>query len=105
MSDVTIRVGGRAYTISCQDGQEPHIARLGGMINTKLATMPPKAGQNEPRMLLFAALLLADEVHELKKREAQNSAPKLDFDSPAMAPTLEALAERLENLAEVVERG
>ena len=95
MSDVTLSIGGRNYRVACADGQEEHILRLGGMIDEKLATMGGTAGQAEPRVLVLAALLLADEVFELKQ-------PKAD-DAPDLAPRIEALAERLENLAASLE--
>ncbi len=104
MSNVQLTIGGRAYTVSCEDGQEAHIARLGQAIDAKLASLGGNAGQNEPRTLLFAALLLADEVHELKSRAQAAPAPTLPLDAPPLpAERFEALAERLEKLAESLE--
>lgn len=101
MSNVPLTIGGRSYTISCQDGQEAHIRRLGEMIETKLATLHPTVRQNEPRTLLFTALLLADELHELRNRAAATPpAPAQDL---LTAPALESLASRLENLAASLE--
>jgi cell division protein ZapA len=98
MSNVSLSIGGHSYRIACADGQEEHIARLGASIDDKLATMGENAGQNEARALLFAALLLADEVYELKQAPAPPPDP-----GPDPAPALEALAERLENLAASIE--
>ncbi|MBO9498551.1 MAG: cell division protein ZapA [Novosphingobium sp.] len=99
MANVTLRIGGRSYAVACQDGEEAHIASLGRAIDGKLATLGPNATQNEPRALLFAALLLADEAHELKHRTPSEAAPPGD----GAAPALEAMAERLEKLAESLE--
>ena len=59
--------------------------------------MPNLSGQSEARTLLFAALLLADELHELRS----GNAPAEDTQSAEvlerLAETLEGLAERLEN--------
>lgn len=90
MSDVTLSIGGRSYRVACADGQEAHILRLGAMIDHKLAAMDGATGQAEARTLLFAALLLADELYELKQPKA---------DGPDFAPQLETLASRLENIA------
>ena len=100
MANVTLRIAGRSYTVACQDGQEAHIASLGQAIEGKLASLGPNAKQNEPRALLFAALLLADEAHELRHR-GPAAAPAAPQDGAA--PALEALAERLEKLAESLE--
>jgi len=100
MSDVKLQIAGRSYTVACQDGQEAHITKLGQTIDTKLASLDSNVRQNEQRSLLFAALLLADELDELKNRPAP--AP-LANPEPSAAPALEALAERLEKLASTLE--
>lgn len=101
MANVTLQIGGRSYTVACQDGEEAHIAGLGRSIDGKLAALGSNVLQNEPRTLLFAALLLADEAFELKNRAPQ-AAPPAD-DGASAAPGLEALAARLEKLAESLE--
>ena len=101
MANVTLQIGGRSYTVACQDGEEAHIAGLGRAIDEKLASLGPNAAKNEPRGLLFAALLLADEAHELKNRAPAAAQPA--DNGASVAPGLEALAERLEKLAESLE--
>lgn len=96
MSNVTLQIGGRAYTVACAEGEEAHIQALGGMIADKVRTMGA-AAQSEPRQLLFAALLLADELHEARAALAA-AAPDRH------APALEALAARLEIIATHLER-
>ncbi|OYW44588.1 MAG: cell division protein ZapA [Sphingomonadales bacterium 32-68-7] len=100
MSNVTLSIGGRNYTVACADGEESHIARLGQLIDGKLAGM---AGQSEPRTLLFAALLLADELHEARGGGPPPAAAATAPASPQHAEALEALAERLEHTAAVLE--
>ena len=56
-------IGGRTYRVACGPGEEERVARLGAAINDKLASMGSLSG-NDAQNLLFAALLLADEVHE-----------------------------------------
>ena len=96
MSNVTLSIGGRNYTVACAAGEEAHIEKLGRAIDGKLQGMPNLAGQSEARTLLFAALLLADELHEARSDGATASTEP----SPAVAESLEALASRLESLAE-----
>lgn len=120
VSNVALVVGGRSYTVNCAAGEEDHIAELGAMIDAKLTAMGA-AGQNETRNLLFAALLLADEVYELKSSGpgTPTSAPSAELpyatpdpvayaapDAVDLAPAfsidperLEGIANRLENLA------
>jgi len=97
MTDVTLSIGGRNYTVACAPGEEAHVFGLGQMIAGKLADMPGGQAHGETRSLLFAALLLADQVHELEAEKTQPS---------RLLPLkrLGELAERLEKLAEAVER-
>ena len=63
MSEVALPIGGKIYRVACAPGEEDHVAALGAVINDKLASMGNLSG-HEAQNLLFAALLLADEVHE-----------------------------------------
>jgi cell division protein ZapA len=100
MSNVTLIIGGRDFTVACAAGEEAHIAQLGRMIDGKLASMGELAGQSESRMLLFAALLLADEVHEAQFRTPP---PPAEPVPEGTADRLIAIAGRLENLADTLE--
>lgn len=95
MSNVTLKIGGRDYTVACAEGEEGHVRALGAMIADKVAEMGSSA-QGETRQLLFAALLLADELHEARGKLA-------GADPDRHAPALELLAARLENLASTLE--
>lgn len=92
MSNVSLSVGGRDYVVACAPGEEEHLADLGRMIDSKLATLPLSATQGETRALLFAALLLADELHETRAGIAP---------APRDTERLLGLAERLEKLADL----
>jgi len=99
MSNVTLTIGGRFYTVACAEGEEAHIEALGREIDGKLSGMPNLGGQSEARTLLFAGLLLADELHELRSGGAPAAAEDGQAASALerLADTLEGLAERLEN--------
>ncbi|MDP9056228.1 MAG: cell division protein ZapA [Pseudomonadota bacterium] len=102
MSDVVLTLGGRAYSVACAPGEEAHIADLGQIIEAKLRTLPGGMGKNDSRSLLFAALLLADELFEL--RNAQKIVAPAGTDLSAVTPDrLDALATRLEALADALE--
>ncbi|MXO58704.1 cell division protein ZapA [Altererythrobacter salegens] len=87
MSNVTIDIAGRKFTVACGEGEEPHIKKLGAIIDGKINEMPGLASQSEARCLLYAALLLADENFELSRSQ------------PDLATPLEALADKLEHVA------
>ena len=98
MSNVVLRIGGRDYTVACAQGEEEHVAGLGQLIDEKIQAMG--SGHNETRQLLFASLLLADELHEAKHR---GGAAAASVDPDFFAPALEALATRLEKCAASLE--
>jgi cell division protein ZapA len=130
MSEVTLTIAGRKHTVACAVGEEAHITKLAESIDAKLRQMGNLAAPDSQNML-FAALLLADELHEarsaipgtpdidenlIKERDAlaaqvkdlqdalaQQEAPKSSEESPDMAPVLERFAELLENCADKLE--
>lgn len=101
MSNVTLTIGGRDYAVACDPGEEAQVARLGAMIDAKLTSMGTAASQGETRNLLFAALLLADEVHELKRGAPAAGQPANP--TPDHADALERIAARLESCASALE--
>lgn len=92
MSNVTLAIAGREYTVACAPGEEKHVALLGRIIDTKLSALPNISGQSEVRRLLYVALLLADELHELQEQPRHETAEALE----ALADQLEGLARDLE---------
>lgn len=105
MSNVTLDIAGRKYTIACAEGEEPHIEMLGTSIHKKLTQLDNLTGQSPERVLLYGALLLADELHETKSGAfavAPVSPPVSGHDAEKLedlADTLESIATRLENAA------
>ena len=103
MSNVTLTIGGRPYTVSAADGEEAHIEMLGRMVAERAARGGGGPGQSEPRMLLFAALMLADELHELHRQmpPPQDAAVQPVEAEPAaeVIARIETLAARVEALA------
>lgn len=116
MTAVTIRVGGRDYRIACDDGQEEHLRLLGDEVDDRVRSLVFSMGSSpgESMALLMAALLMADEIVELKKENERIAAggalppPPVDESrlrdmEAAMAATLEELAGRIEKIADHVE--
>jgi cell division protein ZapA len=107
MADVQLNIAGRDYVVTCRDGEEAHLRTLGAAVDAKAQESGgASGGLNESRLLLFAGLLLADEIHEIRASGTGNapqtmqSAPSLsDADAERMAATLEKLADRIERLA------
>lgn len=99
MSNVTLRIGGRDYTVACATGEEDHVTGLGRLIDARIQGLAGSAGMSETRQLLFAALLLADTLHE--NEQVAKLAPKTGSPDAAW---LEGLAGRLENCVSSLEQ-
>lgn len=103
MSEITLQVGGRPYTVSCADGEEDHVRRLAATVDGKLASLGGNRAPGDAKNLLFAALILADEVEEVRRalpahQRAQGETPSSRLEL-IVARNLEAVADKLENLA------
>lgn len=103
MGQVTLRVGGFSHPVSCEDGQESHLVGLGAEVDRRIASIRQMGGAQFPeaRLMLLAALLLADELHDLRVAggvPAATPAPPAEPD-PRLAQRIARLAEKVEKIA------
>jgi len=106
MSQVSVTVNGHPYKIACEDGQEPRIRRLAQYVDARVGEFVRDVGQvGEARLLLLAALVIADELsdaHEaLQQEQSRNRAARIEVDSAvdAAAGGIHGLAQRIEAIA------
>ena len=97
MGRVTLAVNGRTYDVACADGQEEQLARLGKDLDGRVAELVSRLGQvGEARLLLLAALLLGNELEQLRRgQDGQGEDLVLDA-LLAATERVDALAARLE---------
>ena len=96
MAQVTLRINGYVYTVGCEDGQEGHLQAMAEEVEQRISQIKALGGQSgEARLLLLVALVMADELHDLKAELAQAVAP----DAGAQAAASRGLSKRLEHLA------
>ena len=106
MAQINVEVNGRPYAVGCEDGQEQHLIELAKMFDQQVRLVSQDMGQlGDNRLFLMGALLLADELAEIKGRVAglQTEIGKMQtdrskFETRAVA-ALEAAAKRIEKLA------
>lgn len=106
MAQVTIHVNGRPYIVGCEDGQEPHLTELARLFDRQVRQVSSDVGQlGETRLFLMGALLLADELSDMKLRLAHANAEinRLNQEGTkaeiAAIRALDAAAEKIEKLA------
>lgn len=113
MAQVTVTINGRKYNVACDDGQEAHLSRLGGYIDRRVGELVAAVGQiGDAKLLVMVSLLLADELSdmytEMEKlkggsRDNRGIAAAQDAEARAVR-SLEKCAERIEGIAERLER-
>ena len=107
---VNVMVNSRAYTIACDDGEEDHLRQLAATVDAKTREVLSSVGQvGDTRLLLMAALLIADEHHggkaDTHDHHAEHQAARAELEAKAKlaeedcAAALDKSSARLEKLA------
>ena len=132
MGEVNVIIDGKAYAIGCDPGQEQRVQQLGRYVDQRLAQIANGSGaNNKAQLMVLTALLLADEVFELKdslaqaantNRELQAAQPQQQAAQPAqiveqivyegldpeeeaeIAGAISKLAAKVENLSRRVQK-
>ena len=115
MSVVQLMINGHAYPVACDEGEEPRLRELGEYIDRRVQALSKSVGptMGETRLMLMAALLIADELSEsLGKIEDQekeletlraehgNAAATIKDTEDALAEALESATEHLEGITQ-----
>ena len=104
MANIDVEVAGRRYNVACRDGEEEHLRSLASVVDRRAHDAAEAlGGLTETRQLLFAALLIADDLKEVRAGMGLPD-PAPPPPDPAVAEALERLAARMENLADRLER-
>ena len=113
MPQVVVTINMRSYAVACGEGEEKHLLRLAARVNERVTELANEVGQvGETRLMLMAALLLADDLEQAEgraedaetvvmgarqaKEEALAAGRELEAKSAAY---VERLAQRVESLA------
>jgi cell division protein ZapA len=104
MADVRLSIAGREYIVTCKDGEEARLNALGQMVDEKAREAGGSGGLNESRLLLFASLLLADQVYDGQPNASKPADSGDHEQSEMLASSVERLADRLESIVEGLER-
>jgi cell division protein ZapA len=98
VGQINVTIGGRSYPLACRDGEEDRLNRLAAHVDAKAADLQGALGQmSEPRLLLMSAILIADELFEIRERD-----PSLGDTIATTA--LEKAAERVEAVVAALEK-
>ena len=99
MAEVDLTIAGRPYRVACRAGEEDSLRAAAALVDAKSREALAGLGtMSEARQLLFASLLLADQLVDQRPAPAEPAPP-----DPRVAHSVEALAARLETLADALE--
>ena len=110
MGQVSVNINGRKYQIACDDGQEAHLTRLGAYVDKRVGELVASVGQvGDARLMVMASLLIADELSDVYAeiesiRTADEGVSARLAAEEAIGSSIEALAERIEGIADGLEQ-
>jgi cell division protein ZapA len=103
MGQVVVTVNGRAFPLSCADGEEPRIRRLAQYVDGKVGDFVKIHGQiGEARLILLAALVIADELsdtNDIVQTERSRTRGLGVEPSAAVVTGIRGIAQRIESIA------
>lgn len=111
MAEITLRINGRGYSMTCDDGQEQRLIDLSTFVNSRLNDIAAAgAATSEAHLLVLTALVMADEVFDLRNEvlhmqeeirflQAQPAVPASREDETLIAQAIDHLANRIEAIS------
>jgi len=100
MAEVDLTIAGRDYRVACRAGEEDNLRSAAALVDAKSKEAIAGLGTlSESRQMLFAALLLADQIVDGREVDLPSGPdPELVERSARLAERLEALADALEQI-------
>ncbi len=105
MAQVDVSVNGQSYRIACEDGQEDRLVDLAAMVDEKVLGLVNQIGQvGSNRLLVMAALIIADELVDLKNEAGSSQELTDNTNQQDTVFALQEITKRIENIADQVEQ-
>ena len=111
MAQVPVTINGREYAITCDDGQEAHLTRLGAYVDKRLGELVAAVGSDigEAHLLVMVGLMIADELADVQadmdslKASNEGIAARLEAEENLSA-RMKKMALRIDDVAERLEQ-
>lgn len=115
MAEVSLNIHGKPYGIACDDGQEGRVREVGQYVDSRVRDIASAgAASNENHLLVLTALVLADEVKELRDNmrsaQANGNTPRQpqqvvyeglsEAEERRIVESIEQLAMRIDSVAD-----
>jgi cell division protein ZapA len=116
MPQINVTINGRQFRMSCEEGEEAHLAELAADLDTRIARLRARFGEiGDTRLTVMAALTVADELAATKAKlqrmepelaglqdASAISADRAQATHAAVVAALNAAAERIEGLTKML---
>ncbi|GJE60890.1 cell division protein ZapA [Methylobacterium trifolii] len=116
MPQINVTIDGKSYRMACGEGEEAHLSDLAAGLGARIGEMRKAFGEiGDMRLQVMAAITIADELAELKKRfaaiETETAALRAAFEQADRERADEAAraaqgvaqaAERIERMAQAL---
>ena len=104
MAEISITINGRNYGIACDDGQEKRVQELARYVDARLREIARAgAASNESHLLVLTAIILADEIADMKSMGSVPQQPvgvkMSDDEEEAIVSAIDLLAARIDQIA------
>jgi cell division protein ZapA len=103
MAQVSLQINGYGYILGCADGEEEHLRALAADLDRRIDEIKLSTGPSgEARMLLMAALLISDELYDLREQRdpaAGSAAGSAAKPEAKIGRRLRGIAKRAETIA------
>jgi cell division protein ZapA len=114
MAQVTVTIAQHVYRVACGDGEEAHLQGLARQIDQRIEKLKKDFGEiGDQRLTIMAAITIADELAEAKRRIVElevevlnansretNFASERDAWADKLADTLGETATRIERITQ-----
>jgi cell division protein ZapA len=105
MAEIDVVIAGRTYRLGCEDGQEQHLAGLAAGLDADARAVAGATGAlQEGKVLVMAALMVADRLHEATEalRRAERALQSAGSGDDATG-AIDAALDRLEKIVATAE--
>ncbi len=104
MAQAVVTIAGRTYRMNCGEGEEAHIEDLARLVNSKIESLRAAFGEiGDQRIVVMAALTVADEFFAARKKLADQEAEILQARKTAQLAKLRQLEWAEEAAAAMIE--
>ncbi|QHI95788.1 cell division protein ZapA [Aristophania vespae] len=104
MAQITLTITGATYVVGCKDGEEGHVQYLSQEVERRLNTVRSQlAPSSESHALFLTALLLADEIQDLRAGQMTDESVKAIEQARLIIEERSRQHERLHQVADLAE--